>query len=1445
MGKRKTNKQAPLTREGAEKQEEKAKKTYSLPKAEEKGHAGDTENIEKVNIPGALERELVELILHEHQQRTRWGVLSKRITTKKLTDVFSSLSTAGFSQRQVESAMTATVAMGGDLHDALDWLCLNTPDEQLPKGFSQSLQAEEDKKSRPKFDVSQQIDAREGPPSNIVPAVPVKETGATAQAAVSQRTDVKDWILRYAQQSSGSSGEEEEEDPNSRYLFVMAQLEDAKAEAADAKMRVDKSAQSKASKKVRELTLERDAIEQRPDFNPTCKLPQTKKKQRAPRRDAEMDEIEQMIQETETPAPREPIRLCPSPLTPVKKKGGKKKSGGKEEEEGFSLFGFDQMEAAAASAPAKNTSSPPEDLRHFEYTRQQWTGKHPKQFLIDWCRKHAPKSPPPKYHKIQVKHNRFKCRVVVEKQKDDYLEVTPDIVCETAKEAEMLGCTLALYHLCRGQSVHQLLPPPYRVVWLEWLDAENSAKDQAKQKENKSRDQFVSRLMKKLKVEEGKTTQKPSPAEGSSSSKMAFDISGGDGGGGGEGDGGEDDDEEDEVHDDWETLADEEITPQQPDDSATTKPSPPPPPKPSPPPPPKPSPTKKLPSPSSLQQSLQRLERGKRHQQLLPLRQQLPAFGFCDRILEAMKSSAVVVVAGETGSGKSTQVPHFILQDAVQRGEGSKCNILVTQPRRISAISLANRVSEEIGESPKETRTNLCGYQVRFESRKSASTRLVYCTTGVVLRQLQMDKDMTHVSHLVIDEVHERSVQSDFLLTVVKDILSRRPDLKVILMSATLDSAKFSAYFTNCPVLNIPGRTFPVQVCHLEDVIEMTGFVVEEDSPYTLKQSQLLEEETVSLEVTAKRGESSQLDLFYTKEDIGNVDRTSLSADNYSKRTRNAVTRLNPNKINMDLIVNLLKHLDSARHYRDIDGAVLIFLPGLADIQELYEILTTERYFSNPQRFQIFALHSMLSSEDQSRVFIVPPHGVRKIILTTNIAETGITIPDAVFVIDSGKVKENRYNETSQMSSLKEVFISKANAKQRQGRAGRVREGFCFRVFSAEKYHKFADYTVPEILRVPLEELCLTIMKCEMGRPEDFLASCLDPPSQGAVQRAMTLLREVGACFADTGTLTPLGHHLAALPVNVRVGKMLVYAAILGCLEPVAVIAAAMTDKSPFVVPLSRRDEANAAKLSLSVAASDHLTVFRAYLGWTQARSQGRGAEVQFCTRYYLKRNTLLDIENVKNDLISLVRSIGFAPATPAGKSAKVSTTLPAVLDISQVTSKTHDLDSHTVAMVKAVLCAGLYSQVARVTPVAVAEAGARPGERRPCLAETPQGHTQIHPSSVNRFLLLHSTAWLMYGEKVKVSRVYVRDTSLISSYPLLLFGGDIKVQHLQKMLVIDSWIKYKAVAKTGVIFKELRLLFDRLLERKLADPTLSISDDRLIKLITDLLKSERPVVKS
>ncbi|XP_046556781.1 LOW QUALITY PROTEIN: ATP-dependent RNA helicase dhx29-like [Haliotis rubra] len=1394
MGKKKQAKSLTATDKLAKK-DEKAKKTYALSKSEAStSHRYDTDDQPKVVIPDRLEQEIIEMIL-EHQQGDKYrGDVSKRLSTKKLTDLYNNLSDAGFSQKQIEAAMNNTVAHGGDLISALDWLCLNTKNDELPEGFSQTLLREEQKR-RPQFDASLQA----LPPTTGPATSSEAQSIATAEEAVGksdksvapeQKSSMKDWILNYAEFSDDSEEEQEEteEDPNERYLTMTAKLLDAKSQAAQAKQDANKTQQKELSKKIRDIRREMDSLELEPGFNPAVKIKDIDQEKMGASGSSQSKGSSSQNDTSDS------SRAASSQSTASKCETSKSAEG-----DVFNLSGFAAMEEKATvadtpvKAPVKEVKL---DVRNFEYTRQQWTGKSPKQFLIDWVRKHLPPSDPPKFDKKQHKQKwRSICKV--DRKKDGgMLSVTPEILCENNMESQHLAATLALYHLCPGQPIHQLLPPPYRDVWLEWRDADNAVKQEAKEKENKPRDQFIARFLRKVQMEDKKVR----PAMVKVSERNDEEMT-------------------------WEDLADEvssllsnrtilaHIQAKRPSSSHASK----------------------LDS-SALKQLFKDRMSSQVYQTLQDTRRKLPVFQHREKVMERINRENVVVVAGETGSGKSTQIPQFVLEESIMSGAGSQCNIVCTQPRRISAVSLAKRVSEELGERNPGHKQSLCGYQIRFESKKGPNTKLTYCTTGVLLRQLQQDPLMSHITHIIIDEVHERSVQSDFLMIVVKEILNQRRDLKVILMSATLDSEKFSAYFSHCQVISIPGRTFPVEVYHLEDVIETIGYVVDEDSPYTLKSGQLVEEESATLEVTEKGGDSSQVDVYWTKQDITKIDMTDLSADQYSLKTRNAVTRLNMKRINMDLIMEILRHLDKKQPFCSVDGSVLVFLPGLSDIQELHENLQADRHFSDKARYRVLALHSVLSSTDQSEAFTVPPPGVRKIVIATNIAETGITIPDVVFVIDAGKAKENRYIESSQMSSLEEVFISKANAKQRQGRAGRVQEGFCFRLYTKQMYENFRPFTVPELLRVPLEELCLNIMKCKFGKPVEFLCRAMDPPQSVVVSRALTLLQDVGACDLEGGSLTPLGHHLAALPVHVRIGKMLIFASIFGCLEQVAVIAASMTEKSPFVVPLGKRDLADTAKRAMSIACSDHLTVYKAFEGWVSARSQGRQAEHSYCSHNFLKRNTLMDIENVKNDLVKLVTSIGFENITmssvrrPTGKR-------PDVLDISSSTTIDQGLNSDTIAVVRAVITAGLYPSVAKISFTPAVDAAANP-EKIVCLAETSQGIAQIHPSSVNRFL--QANGWLVYLEKVKLSRVYLRDSTLTSSYPLMLFGGDMDVQHTQQAVSIDTWIQFKAKAKTGVIFKELRYLLADMLQKKLEEPALDLKEDKLIPLIRRLITAEK-----
>ncbi|KAL1783101.1 ATP-dependent RNA helicase Dhx29 [Sigmodon hispidus] len=1270
------------------------------------GSASLDKSILKVVINSKLEQRIIGVINEHKKQNNDKGVISGRLSAKKLQDLYMALQAFSFKTKDIEDAMTNTLLHGGDLHSALDWLCLNLSDDALPEGFSQEFE-EQQPKSRAKFQ-SPQIQATLSPPLQM--KTRKQEEDARIKPKKEEKTmevNMKEWILRYAEQqdeeeTSGSSkslDEEEKFDPNERYLNLSAKLLDAKEQAAAFKLEKNKQGQKEAQEKIRKFQREMETLEDHPIFNPAIKISHQQNERKKP---------------------------------PLATEG-----------EGALNFNFFEK-SAAATEEEKGKKKEPHDVRNFDYTARSWTGKSPKQFLIDWVRKNLPKSPNPSFEKVPVGRY-WKCRVRVVKSEDDVLVVCPTILTEDAMQAQHLGATLALYRLVKGQSVHQLLPPTYRDVWLEWSEEEKKKEELNKMETNKPRDLFIAKLLSKLKQQQQQQQQQQHSEHKKDSSE--------------------------DTEESWENLVSDE------DLSALSLES------------------TKAEDLEPVRSLFRKLQSTAKYQRLLKERQQLPVFKHRDSIVETLKRHRVVVVAGETGSGKSTQVPHFLLEDLLLNECGArKCNIVCTQPRRISAVSLATRVCDELGcENGPGGRNSLCGYQIRMESRASESTRLLYCTTGVLLRKLQEDGLLTDVSHVIVDEVHERSVQSDFLLVILKEILQKRSDLHLILMSATVDSDKFSTYFTHCPILRISGRSYPVEVFHLEDIIEETGFVLEKDSEYC--QKFLEEEEEVTINVTSKAGGIKKYQEYIPVQTGASTELNPLYLK-YSSRTQHAILYMNPHKINLDLILELLVYLVSSKEKLLLRTMILTF------------------------RYEVIALHSVLSTQDQTAAFRLPPPGIRKIVLATNIAETGITIPDVVFVIDTGRTKENKYHESSQMSSLVETFVSKASALQRQGRAGRIRDGFCFRLYTRERFEGFLDYSVPEILRVPLEELCLHIMKCDLGSPEDFLSKALDPPQLQVISNAMNLLRKIGACELNEPRLTPLGQHLAALPVNVKIGKMLIFGAIFGCLDPVATLAAVMTEKSPFTTPIGRKDEADLAKSSLAVADSDHLTIYNAYLGWKKAQQEGGyRSEITYCQRNFLNRTSLLTLEDVKQELMKLVKAAGFSSSTTStsweGKK----------------TSQT--LSFQDIALLKAVLAAGLYDSVGKIMYTKSVDVT----EKLACMVETAQGKAQVHPSSVNRDLQTYG--WLLYQEKVRYARVYLRETTLITPFPVLLFGGDIEVQHRERLLSVDGWIYFQAPVKIAVIFKQLRVLIDSVLRKKLENPKMSLENDKILQIITELIKTE------
>lgn len=615
----------------------------------------------------------------------------------------------------------------------------------------------------------------------------------------------------------------------------------------------------------------------------------------------------------------------------------------------------------------------------------------------------------------------------------------------------------------------------------------------------------------------------------------------------------------------------------------------------------------------------------KKYQTMLQSRSQLPMWHFRDQVLRAVGENQVVIVCGETGCGKSTQVPAFLLENELSQGK--PCKVYCTEPRRISALSLARRVSEELGENRSDlgTSRSLVGYSIRLEANVSKETRLVYATTGIVMRMLEGSNDLKEVTHLVLDEVHERSIDSDFLLIVLKRLLKKRSDLKVVLMSATVDAERFSAYLDRAPVLNVPGRTFPVEVRYLEDALELTGYQPT-DSPA---------DKLVDLDDDVADGDAD-----------GPQSETSKSLSKYSPTTRSALAQLDEYHVEADLTVQLIAKIASAQDSQQYSKAILVFLPGIAEIRTLNDLLLGDPRFSKD--WLIYPLHSTIATEDQEAAFMVPPPGTRKIVLATNIAETGITIPDVTCVIDTGKHREMRYDERRQLSRLIDTFISRANAKQRRGRAGRVQQGLCFHLFTKYRHDNLMnDQQTPEMLRLSLQDLAIRVKICKIGGIEETLSDALDPPSAKNIRRAIDALIDVRALTAGED-LTPLGHQLARLPLDVFLGKLILLGSVFKCLDVAITIAAILSSKSPFSAPFGQRAQAQNAKMLFRRGDSDLLTVYNAYLAWKRVcqGNSGQGKEFQFCRKNFLSQQTLANIEDLKGQLLVSLADSGFLSLT-------------------------------------------------------------------------------------------------------------------------------------------------------------------------------------------------------
>ena len=453
--------------------------------------------------------------------------------------------------------------------------------------------------------------------------------------------------------------------------------------------------------------------------------------------------------------------------------------------------------------------------------------------------------------------------------------------------------------------------------------------------------------------------------------------------------------------------------------------------------------------------------------------------------------------------------------------------------------------------------------------------------------------------------------------------MDRRPELKVILMSATVDAARFSRYLNDAPILNVPGRTFPVQTQYLEDAIELTHYAG-------------------TSEIAQKSGNGSGDD----EEEI-TAEKSGIPSKlpGYSPATRNVLSTYDEYAIDYDLIVRLIEAVAYDPQLSRYSSAVLVFLPGIAEIRQLNDMLAGHQSFSS--NWLIYPLHSTISSEDQQAAFQLPPPGVRKIVIATNIAETGVTIPDITCVIDTGKHKEMRFDERRQLSRLTQSFIARANAKQRRGRAGRVQEGLCFHLFTKYRHDNLMmDQQTPEMLRLSLQDLVMRTKICKLGDIESTLSEALDPPSSKNIRRAIDALIEVDA-LTPNEELTNLGRQIAKLPLDAHLGKLVLLSSMLGCVDVAITIAAILSSKSPFLTPFGAKQRADIARLSFKTGDSDLLTTYNAYKAWRTVCTTAGRSEMQFCHKNFLSPQNLGNIEDLKAQLLSSLVEAGFIAMTP------------------------------------------------------------------------------------------------------------------------------------------------------------------------------------------------------
>jgi len=776
-------------------------------------------------------------------------------------------------------------------------------------------------------------------------------------------------------------------------------------------------------------------------------------------------------------------------------------------------------------------------------------------------------------------------------------------------------------------------------------------------------------------------------------------------------------------------------------------------------------------------------------------REDLPAFKQRVEVVEKVRDNQVVLLSGETGCGKSTQVPQIILDAS------PNAKILVMQPRKIAAVTLAERIAAErcqlVGQE--------VGYQVPFDT-KGYKSKLIFATLGVFRKRMLTDPDLAGITHVVFDEVHERDRLADFNMIFVRDLLKRRTDLRVVLMSATLQLETFEEYFSGAEKLAIPGRVFPVSQLYLDEVVATLykqpmfrtwlgpGILCGGISIPAGAGGEGDWNERTWKQVVFRHTAPEDRNVLWGLKDHGLE--SQMMAPMSKARLLDGLRKhdvLQQSNLAFDypIIEALILHIDRMHKEQEKAtpageevkpaGTVLIFLPGWGDIDQLQKRLVQN---FDQKRFKILPLHSQVTSQQQSEIFEPAEKGIRKIVLTTNIAEASITVEGTEFVIDSGRAKEVSYDPYLKVGTLTTSWVSQASAKQRAGRAGRTRGGLCFHLFCRERFDKMDEFLQPELLRSPLEDSALTakLMLLQMGSQElvsQFLAKAPSPPEQIAIDNSIQLLVELGA-LTEREDLTALGEHLTKSPLPPRLAKTVLWSILLGCLDDALCVVSAASGftRDPFRTAGMPREEAQELKKKLAGPYnSDHACLLNALSGFTDAVNQ-QG----FCDQWKLDQKSMRNIRDQQNRLFTELSE--------------------------NKTEAFANRNRGNFQLLVAVLCAGIFPNVAR-----------RRGTSD--FLECQGGKVECRPHGSSVYVPTEPDEWVFYQEMSQVESTYrLKLVSPVNSLVMLLLGGEgpAKIEPFVGkggkskgkggavvISLLDDWVKFKTDAATAEQVQKLR----------------------------------------